>query len=77
MVQPHQPGEAVFRSILPEGTVWKPFRAFPPSAKLAVLVKEPSQPSPYVIRGKVPSDVKLRLRTMDNPAYSHCFNECH
>ena len=26
MVQAHQPGEAVFRSILPEEIDWKPFR---------------------------------------------------
>jgi hypothetical protein len=52
MVQPHQPGEGVFRSILPEGIVWKPFRVFPPSARLAVLVGEPSQASPYVIKSK-------------------------
>jgi hypothetical protein len=65
--KPTQPGEAVFRSILPEDIVWKPFRAFPPSARLAVLVGEPSQPSPYVIRGKVPSDVKLRLGLWTTP----------
>ena len=36
MVQAHQPGEAVFRSILPEEIDWKPFPAFPPAARLAV-----------------------------------------
>jgi quercetin dioxygenase-like cupin family protein len=59
MVRTHQPGEAVFRSILPEEIDWKPFPAFPPSARLAVLVGEPSKPGPYVIRVKVPSGVKL------------------
>jgi quercetin dioxygenase-like cupin family protein len=59
MVRTHQPGEAVFRSILPEEIEWKPFPAFPPSARLAVLVGEPSKPGPYVIRVKVPSGVKL------------------
>ena len=38
MVRDHQPGEAVFKSILPEDIDWKRFRAFPPSARLAVLV---------------------------------------
>ena len=52
MVQAHQPGEADFRSILPEDIVWKPFPAFPPSARLAVLVGEPSQPGPYVIKSQ-------------------------
>jgi hypothetical protein len=38
MAQANQPSEAVFRSILPEEIDWKPFAAFPPSARLAVAV---------------------------------------
>lgn len=56
MVRDHQPGEAVFKSILPEDVDWKPFPAFPPAARLAVLVGEPG---PYLIRVKMPSGVKL------------------
>jgi quercetin dioxygenase-like cupin family protein len=59
MVRDHQPGEGIFRSILPEEIDWKPFPAFPLSARLAVLVGEPTQAGPYVIRVKVPSGVKL------------------
>jgi quercetin dioxygenase-like cupin family protein len=59
MVRDHQPGEAVFKSILPEDVDWKPFPAFPPAARLAVLVGEPTQAGPYLIRVKVPSGVKL------------------
>ena len=59
MVRDHQPGEALFKSILPENIEWKAFAAFPPSARLAVLVGEPSQAGPYVIRVKLPFDVKL------------------
>jgi quercetin dioxygenase-like cupin family protein len=59
MVRTHEPGEADFRSILPEDIEWKPFPAFPPEARLAVLVGEPDKPGPYVIRVKVPSGVKL------------------
>ena len=55
----HQPGQAAFRSILPEDIQWKPFSAFPASARLAVLVGEPIQEGPYLIRVKVPSGVKL------------------
>jgi hypothetical protein len=55
----HQPGEAKFRSVLPEDIDWKPFPAFPPSVRLAIVVGEPSKPGPYVIRVKVPSGVKL------------------
>jgi quercetin dioxygenase-like cupin family protein len=59
MVRTHQPGEAVFRAILPEEVEWKPFPAFPPSARLAILIGDPTQPGPYVIRVKVPQGVKL------------------
>ena len=59
MVRTHQPDESVFRSVLPEEIDWKPFPAFPPTARLAVVVGEPTKPGPYVIRVKVPSGVKL------------------
>ena len=58
-VRAHQRGQAVFRSILPEDMDWKPFAAFPASARLAVVVGQPSEPGPYVIRVKMPSGVKL------------------
>ena len=57
--RPHQPGQAVFKSILSEDIDWKPFPAFPPSARLAVIVGEPLQEGPYTIRVKVPGGVKL------------------
>jgi hypothetical protein len=59
MARAHQAGEGVFRSILPEDIDWQPFPAFPPSARLAVLVGQPSEPGLYVIRVKVPGGVKL------------------
>jgi hypothetical protein len=34
----HQPGQAAFRSVLSEDIDWKPFPAFPPSVRLAVVV---------------------------------------
>jgi quercetin dioxygenase-like cupin family protein len=55
----HQPGQAVFRSVLPEDVDWEPFAPFPPSARLAVVVGRPSEPGPYVVRVKVPAGVKL------------------
>ncbi len=55
----HQPDQAEYRSVLPEEIDWKPFPAFPPSARLAIVVGDPSEPGPYVIRVKVPSSVKL------------------
>ena len=59
MVRTHQPDQAVFRSVLPEDIDWRPFPAFPPTVRLAVVVGQPSEPGPYVIRVKVPSGVKL------------------
>jgi quercetin dioxygenase-like cupin family protein len=59
MVRTHQPGEAVFRSILPEEIDWRPFPAFPSSVRLAVLVGHPSDPGPYVVRVKASSGAKL------------------
>jgi quercetin dioxygenase-like cupin family protein len=59
MARTHQPGQAVFRSIRPEDIDWKPFPAFPPSVRLAVVVGQPSEPGPYLIRVKVPFGVKL------------------
>src|ERR1700691_2561834 len=54
-----QPGQDIFRSILSEEIDWKPFPAFPPSVRLAVVVGHPSEAAPYTIRVKVPHDVKL------------------
>jgi quercetin dioxygenase-like cupin family protein len=58
-VQQHQPGQAVFKALLPEEIDWKPFAAFPPSVRLAVVVGQPSEVGPYTIRVKVPRGVKL------------------
>jgi quercetin dioxygenase-like cupin family protein len=49
----------MFRSVLPEDVYWKPFASFPPSVRLAVVVGNPAEQGPYVIRVKVPSGVKL------------------
>lgn len=56
---PHQPGQAVFKAILPEEVDSKPFPAFPPSARLAIVVGEPLQEGPYTMRVKVPGAVTL------------------
>jgi quercetin dioxygenase-like cupin family protein len=58
-VRSHQPGQAVFKAILPEEIEWKPFAAFPPSARLAIVVGQPLREGPYTIRVKVPGGVKL------------------
>jgi len=51
--------DAVFRSVIPDDIDWKPFPAFPPTVRLAVVVGQPSEPGPYTIRVKVPHNVKL------------------
>jgi quercetin dioxygenase-like cupin family protein len=56
---PHQPGQADFRSILPEDVDFEPFPSFPPSARLAVVVGNPPDPGPYVIRVKASAGAKL------------------
>ena len=55
----HQPGEDRFLAIRPEDVDWKPFAAFPPAARLAVLVGEPAKPGPYVIRVWLPAGTRL------------------
>jgi quercetin dioxygenase-like cupin family protein len=59
MKNSHQPGQDVFKAILSQEIDWKPFPAFPPSVRLAVLVGQPSEAGPYTIRVKVPHGVKL------------------
>ncbi len=58
-VRAHQPGQEAFRSVLSEDIDWKPFAAFPPSVRLAVVVGHPAEAGPYTIRVKVPRGVKL------------------
>jgi hypothetical protein len=45
--KPHEPGQAVFKAILPEGIDWKPFAAFPPEVRIVVLVGQRSEDGPY------------------------------
>jgi quercetin dioxygenase-like cupin family protein len=59
MSRTHEPGEAVFRAIRPEEIEWKAFPAFPPAARLAVLIGDPSQPGPYVIRVRLAAGGRL------------------
>jgi hypothetical protein len=59
MMHTHQADGVSFRSVLPEDIDWKPFPAFPPSARLAVVVGDPTEPGPYTTRVKVPSGVRL------------------
>jgi quercetin dioxygenase-like cupin family protein len=58
-VRPHYPGQEVFRSVLSEDIDWKPFAAFPPSVRLAIVVGQPSEAGPYTIRVRVPQGVKI------------------
>ena len=48
-----------FHAIRSEDVEWKPFAAFPPDVRLAVLVGDPREPGPYVIRGKAPMGTGL------------------
>jgi hypothetical protein len=42
------------KSVLPEDVDWKPFPAFPPSARLAVLLGEPTKPAAALIGSPLP-----------------------
>ena len=55
----HQPDQERFHVIRAEDVVWKPFGAFPPQARLAVLVGDPNRPGPYVIRVRLPGNVRM------------------
>jgi len=57
--RPHQPDQDRFRVIRSEELEWKSFPAFPPQARLAVLVGEPNKPGPYVIRVRFPGGGKI------------------
>jgi quercetin dioxygenase-like cupin family protein len=52
-----------FGEVFPENVPWGPFPAFPPLVRLAVLVGDTTKPEPYVIRVKVPADVRLMPHT--------------
>jgi len=58
-IRSHFPGEDRFRAIHSEDVRWTRFAAFPPRARLAILVGDPTKPGPYVIRVKLPAGVKM------------------
>jgi len=55
----HRPHRQRFRVIQPEDIVWNPYPAFPPAARLAVLVGDPTKPGPYLIRVKLPAGTRM------------------
>ena len=55
----HQPDEETFHVIRSEDVMWKSFPAFPALARLAVLVGDPAKAGPYVIRVRLPGNVKM------------------
>jgi len=59
----HFPDQSRFHAIRAEDTPWKPFPAFPSAARLAVLVGDPNQPGPFVIRVKLPSGTRMMPHT--------------
>jgi quercetin dioxygenase-like cupin family protein len=58
-IRPHQLGQEAFRAVLSEDIEWKPFPAFPPAARLAIIVGKPSEAGPYTIRVKLPHGTKM------------------
>jgi hypothetical protein len=78
MSRTHQPDQDIFRSVLPDDVQWERFPAFPPSVRLAVVVGEPSEAAPYVIRVKVPNGVKLMPHAPRGPGvHGHFWRLLH
>ena len=48
-----------FGAIYQETIKWSPFPAFPPQARLAILVGDPKKAEAYVVRVKVPAGIIL------------------
>jgi quercetin dioxygenase-like cupin family protein len=59
MSRTHNTGQELFRAIHAEDVEWKPFPAFPPAARLAILVGDPTSSGPYVIRVHLPAGTKM------------------
>lgn len=59
----HQPCQDCFRVIHSEEVVWHAFPAFPPSARLAILVGDPQEAGVYVIRVHLPAGTKMMPHT--------------
>jgi quercetin dioxygenase-like cupin family protein len=55
----HQRDEDRFRVIRSEQVEWKPFASFPPAARLAILVGDPTKPGPYLIRVRLPAGTRM------------------
>jgi quercetin dioxygenase-like cupin family protein len=55
----HLPGQDLFHAIRPEDIRWKSFPAFPPAARLAILVGDPQMAAPYVVRVHLPAGTKM------------------
>ena len=55
----HQPDEDKFHAIHAEDIRWMPSPAYPPEARLAILVGDPAKPGPYMIRVKLPAGTKM------------------
>jgi quercetin dioxygenase-like cupin family protein len=59
MSRMHQPDQGKFHAIHPEDVRWETFAAFPPAARLAVLIGDPTKPGPYLIRVRLPAGTKM------------------
>jgi quercetin dioxygenase-like cupin family protein len=58
-VRTHQRGQDYFHAIRAEDIAWNPFPAFPPAAKLAILIGDPQGAGVYVIRVHLPAGTKM------------------
>jgi quercetin dioxygenase-like cupin family protein len=61
--RPHQRGQERFRVFHAEDLRWRSLAAYPPEVRLAILVGDPTEPAPYLMRVKVPAGVKMPPHT--------------
>ncbi|HZC16417.1 MAG TPA: cupin domain-containing protein [Caulobacteraceae bacterium] len=59
MARTHQPDEDHFHFTRAEDIEWVSNPAYPPEARLGILVGDPTKPGPYTIRVKAPAGLKF------------------
>lgn len=48
-----------FKTIRPEDVRWVSFPAYPPQVRMAIVVGDPTEPAPYLIRVHVPGGTRM------------------
>ena len=65
MSRMHQPDQGKFHAIHPEDVRWESFAAFPPAARLAILIGDPTKPAEQF-------ELLRTLNCDQSQGYFHC-----